>query len=205
MAEDQAAGVPPAAETAILALGAGAAGPEPAAAPGMGVGQGGGGPPPAAAAAAAGQAAAAFTPQALIAASPGLGQGADVRETIKKIPSISITCGTSQPTANFAGIHVPFYKSAHCNKTAFGAPVTRVILPKLNTKSIMSPWQMPGMRKIDDVPSPYKPYMACVPHSVTLDNDFTTSLLGDYSLTGGASFSSPPFLSQSTEILPPWR
>ena len=33
MAEDQAAGVPPAAETAILALGAGAAGPEPAAAP----------------------------------------------------------------------------------------------------------------------------------------------------------------------------
>ena len=36
MAEDQAAGVPPAAETAILALGAGAAGtgPEPTAAPG---------------------------------------------------------------------------------------------------------------------------------------------------------------------------
>ena len=53
MAEDRAAGVPPAAETAILALGAGAAGPEPAAAPGMGMGQGGGGPPPAAAAAAA--------------------------------------------------------------------------------------------------------------------------------------------------------
>ena len=36
MAEDQAAGRPPAAETAILALGAGAAGPEPAAAPGVG-------------------------------------------------------------------------------------------------------------------------------------------------------------------------
>ena len=79
MAEDQAAGVPPAAETAILALGAGAAGPEPAAAPGMGMGQGGGGPPPAAAAAAAGRTAAALPPQPLIAASPGLGQGADVR------------------------------------------------------------------------------------------------------------------------------
>ena len=79
MAEDQAAGVPPAAETAILALGAGAAGPEPAAAPGMGMGQGGGGLPPAAAAAAAGRTAAALPPQPLIAASPGLGQGADVR------------------------------------------------------------------------------------------------------------------------------
>ena len=79
MAEDQAAGVPPAAETAILALGAGAAGPEPAAAPGMGMGQGGGGLPPAAAAAAAGRTAAALSPQALIAASPGRGQGADVR------------------------------------------------------------------------------------------------------------------------------
>ena len=38
MAEDQAAGRPPAARNAILALGAGAAGPEPAAAPGMGMG-----------------------------------------------------------------------------------------------------------------------------------------------------------------------
>ena len=79
MAEDQAAGMPPAAGNTILALGAGAAGPEPAAAPGMGVGQGGGGPPPAAAAAAAGQAAAAPAPRALDAVSPGLGQGADVR------------------------------------------------------------------------------------------------------------------------------
>ena len=79
MAEDRAAGVPPAAETAILALGAGAAGPEPAAAPGMGMGQGGGGPPPAAAAAAARLAAADLTPRPLIAASPGLDQGADVR------------------------------------------------------------------------------------------------------------------------------
>ena len=34
---------------------------------------------------------------------------------------------------------------------------------------------------------------------------WSTSLLGDYSLTGGASFSPLPFLSQSTEILPPWR
>ena len=34
MAEDQAAGMPPAAETTILALGAGEAGPAPAAAPG---------------------------------------------------------------------------------------------------------------------------------------------------------------------------
>ena len=80
MAEDQAAGMPPAAETTILALGAGEAGPAPAAAPGVGVGQGGGGPPsPATAAAAAEQATAALTPMALIAASPGLGQGADVR------------------------------------------------------------------------------------------------------------------------------
>ena len=68
MAEDQAAGVPPAAETAILALGAGAAGPEPAAAPGMGMGQGGGGPPPAAAASAAGQAHTVPRPLALVAA-----------------------------------------------------------------------------------------------------------------------------------------
>ena len=44
MAEDQAAGRPPAAGNTILALGAGEAGPEPAAAPGMGMGQGGGGP-----------------------------------------------------------------------------------------------------------------------------------------------------------------
>ena len=80
MAEDRAAGVPPAAGTAILALGAGAAGPEPAAArPGVGMGQGGGGPPPAAAAAAARRAAADLTPRPLIAASPGLDQGADVR------------------------------------------------------------------------------------------------------------------------------
>ena len=79
MAEDRAAGVPPAAGNTILALGAGAAGPEPAAAPGMGMGQGGGGPPPAAAAAAAGRTAAALPPQPLIAASPGLDQGADVR------------------------------------------------------------------------------------------------------------------------------
>ena len=42
MAEDQAAGRPPAAGNTILALGAGEAGPEPAAAPGMGMGQGGG-------------------------------------------------------------------------------------------------------------------------------------------------------------------
>ena len=79
MAEDQAAGMPPAAETTILALGAGEAGPEPAAAPGMGMGQGGGRTPPAAAAAAARRTAAAPRPQPLIAASPGLGQGADVR------------------------------------------------------------------------------------------------------------------------------
>ena len=39
MAEDQAAGMPPSAGNTILALGAGAAGPEPAAAPGMGMGQ----------------------------------------------------------------------------------------------------------------------------------------------------------------------
>ena len=69
MEEDQAAGVPPAAETAILALGAGAAGPEPAAArPGVGMGQGGGGPPPAAAASAAGQAHTVPRPLALVAA-----------------------------------------------------------------------------------------------------------------------------------------
>ena len=79
MAEDRAAGVPPAAGNTIPALGAGAAGPEPAAAPGMEMGPGGGGPPPAAAAAAAGRTAAALPPQPLIAASPGLGQGADVR------------------------------------------------------------------------------------------------------------------------------
>jgi len=79
MAEDQAAGVPPAAETTILGLGAGEAGPAPAAALGMGMGQGGGGPPPAAAAAAAGQAHTVPRPLALVAASPGLGQGADVR------------------------------------------------------------------------------------------------------------------------------
>ena len=40
MAEDRAAGVPPAAGNTIPALGAGAAGPEPAAAPGMGMGLG---------------------------------------------------------------------------------------------------------------------------------------------------------------------
>ena len=79
MAEDQAAGMPPTAGNTILALGAGEAGPEPAAAPGMEMGPGGGGPPPAAAAAAAGRTAAALPPQPLIAASPGLGQGADVR------------------------------------------------------------------------------------------------------------------------------
>ena len=110
MAEDQAAGMPPAAGNTILALGAGEAGPEPAAAPGMEMGPGGGGPPPAAAAAAAGRTAAALPPQPLIAASPGLGQGADVRVQLEgysstsyrlSLPSSVLLCARSAPPVMF--------------------------------------------------------------------------------------------------------
>ena len=69
--------------------------------------QGGGGPPPAATAAAAWQAATVPTPMALIAASPGLGEGADVRVELVSI----------------GGTYIPLQLGfSACPKRAQGAP-----------------------------------------------------------------------------------
>ena len=96
-----------------------------------------------------------------------------LRDTICRIPPVSVVCGTSNTQANIGGIKILTMASAHCSDTAFAMAVPKTIMPDLNVNSgIISPWPLisKGVRRLED--SGYTPYMSKVPPNTRLHNDY---------------------------------